>query len=154
MCSSDLADHSGFSAAPLVIGSVSGFNFQLIGNRASIDLIPNKPGPNWDLQAGPVAVLDLNRSLLSYIDDPRVRVQTIFSSSTPASPMDSPLYCAIRESVEAICPGAAVVPSVSTGFTDSRVFRRRGIPAYGFMPLLLEPPDMGTVHGKIGRAHV
>jgi outer membrane scaffolding protein for murein synthesis (MipA/OmpV family) len=67
------ADHSGFSVAPVVIGSVSGFNFQLIGNRASIDLIPNKPGPNWDIQAGPIAVLDLNRSALSYIDDPRVR---------------------------------------------------------------------------------
>jgi len=67
------ADHSGFSAVPAVIGSVSGFNFQLIGNRFSADLIPNKPGPNWDLQAGPVVVLDLNRSLLSYIDDPRVR---------------------------------------------------------------------------------
>ena len=67
------ADHYGISAVPVAIGSVSGFNFQLIGNRFSADLIPNKPGPNWDLQAGPVVVLDLNRSLLSYIDDPRVR---------------------------------------------------------------------------------
>ena len=67
------ADHSGFSPAPVIIGSVSGFNFQLIGNRFSADLIPNKPGPNWDLQAGPVVVLDLNRSALSYIDDRRVR---------------------------------------------------------------------------------
>jgi len=92
--------------------------------------------------------------LRGVIDDPRVRVETIFSSSTPASPMDSPLYCAIGEAVEAICPGAAVVPSVSTGFTDSRVFRRRGIPAYGFMPLLLEPPDMGTVHGNDERLSI
>jgi outer membrane protein len=67
------AGHYGISAIPVVIGSVSGFNFQLIGNRASVDLIPNKPGPNWDFQAGPVAVLDLNRAVLSYIDDPRVR---------------------------------------------------------------------------------
>jgi len=54
------ADHSGFSVAPVVIGSVSGFNFQVIGNRASIDLIPNKPGPNWDIQAGPIAVPSLS----------------------------------------------------------------------------------------------
>ncbi|HEX7693389.1 MAG TPA: MipA/OmpV family protein [Sphingomonas sp.] len=67
------ADHYGITAVPVVIGSVSGFNFQLIGNRFSADLIPNKPGPNWDIQAGPVAVLDLNRSVLSYIDDARVR---------------------------------------------------------------------------------
>lgn len=92
--------------------------------------------------------------LCGVIDDPRVRVETIFSSSTPASSTDTPLYRAIGKSVEAICPGAAVVPSVSTGFTDSRVFRRRGIPAYGFMPLLLEPPDMGTVHGNDERISI
>ena len=67
------AGHSGFSAAPLAIGQVSRFAFQLVGNRLSIDLIPNKPGPSWDFQLGPVAVLDLNRAHLSYIDDRRVR---------------------------------------------------------------------------------
>ncbi len=60
-------------AAPAVIGSTGGFAFQIAGNRASIDLIPNPKGPRWDIQAGPVAVLDLNRSRLSGISDPRVR---------------------------------------------------------------------------------
>ena len=92
--------------------------------------------------------------LRGVIDDPQVRVETIFSSSTPASPMDTPLYRAIEDAVGAICPGAAVVPSVATGFTDSRVFRRRGIPAYGFMPLMLEPQDMGTVHGNDERVSI
>ena len=101
-------------------------------------------------QAWPSATIDVRlvsgynperfmAELRAVIDDPRVRIETLFASSTPASPTDTPLYRAIESSVAAICPGAAVVPSVSTGFTDSRVFRRQGIPAYGFMPLLLEP---------------
>ena len=60
-------------AAPAAIGQISGFAFQIAGNRASLDLIPNPKGPKWDFQAGPVAVLDLNRSTLSGISDLRVR---------------------------------------------------------------------------------
>jgi MipA family protein len=47
------------------------FNLTVAGNRASLDLIPDK-GP-WDFQAGPIGVLDFNRSTLSQIDDPRIR---------------------------------------------------------------------------------
>lgn len=62
-----------FRAVPGAIGSVSGFNFTLAGNRASIDLIPNRPGPTWDIQAGPIGMVNFNRSSLKSIDDPRVR---------------------------------------------------------------------------------
>lgn len=92
--------------------------------------------------------------LRAVIDDPQVHLETIFASSTPASSIDTPLYKAIQESIRHICPGAVVVPSVSTGFTDSRVFRRRGVPTYGFMPLLLESQDMGTVHGNDERLSI
>lgn len=59
--------------APLVIGSVGGFNFSVLGNRASIDLIPNRPGQSIDLQFGPVGVLNFDRSNLKSIDEPSVR---------------------------------------------------------------------------------
>lgn len=59
--------------APGAIGSIGGFNFTVAGNRASVDLIPNKPGPGWDLQLGPTALVNFNRSSLKSIDDPRIR---------------------------------------------------------------------------------
>lgn len=58
---------------PAAIGSVSGFAFSVLGNRASIDLIPNRPGPVVDIQAGPIAVLNLNRTSRKGIDDDRVK---------------------------------------------------------------------------------
>ncbi|MGI4732554.1 MAG: MipA/OmpV family protein [Janthinobacterium lividum] len=62
-----------FTAAPAAIGTIKGFNFQLIGNRFNVDLIPDSRNSTIDFQAGPVAVLNFNRDSLKQIDDPRVR---------------------------------------------------------------------------------
>lgn len=62
-----------WSPIPAAQGTVAGMSFTLLANRVSLDLIPNATGPGWDFQFGPVAVLNLNRSKLSAIEDPRVR---------------------------------------------------------------------------------
>ncbi len=62
-----------FTPAPGAIGTYKGFAFTLAGNRFSVDLIPDAPGPGWDFQAGPIGVVNFNRSTLNQIDDPRVR---------------------------------------------------------------------------------
>ena len=59
--------------APAAIGSINGYAFQVLGNRVSVDLIRNQAGPTWDLQAGPIAVLNFNRSNTKSIDDRRVK---------------------------------------------------------------------------------
>lgn len=88
------------------------------------------------------------RELRAVIDDPRVVIDIVFESATPASRTDTELYAAIQKAVRDHVEEAVVVPSVATGFTDLRVFRRRGIPAYGFVPVLLEPDDAGRTHGN------
>lgn len=67
------SDDYSLSPVPGAAGRVSGFNFLLAGNRASVDLIPDGVGPTWDFQAGPIAVLNLNRSTLKSIDEVQVR---------------------------------------------------------------------------------
>ena len=62
-----------FTPAPGAIGSIGGYSFTLAGNRASIDLIRNQPGPSWDVQAGPIGVVNFNRTNIDNIDDRRVR---------------------------------------------------------------------------------
>lgn len=88
------------------------------------------------------------------IADSAVQVEQVFCSSTPASPLDTELYAVIASACRAAIEDAVVVPSVSTGFTDSRVFRRRGIPAYGFVPILVQPDDFGRVHGNDERISI
>lgn len=59
--------------APIATGRVGGVNFQLVGNRLSADLLDDGPGPGWDIQLGPVGVLNFNRTSVKSIDDRRVR---------------------------------------------------------------------------------
>jgi outer membrane scaffolding protein for murein synthesis (MipA/OmpV family) len=59
--------------APAAIGTIKGFGFVLAGNQLNVDLFPDKPGPTWDIQVGPVAAINFNRTSLGDIADLRVR---------------------------------------------------------------------------------
>jgi len=61
------------TAAPAAIGSFKGFSFSVLGNRASIDLVPEKRGAQWDVELGPVGVVNFNRASRDSIDDFRVK---------------------------------------------------------------------------------
>jgi acetylornithine deacetylase/succinyl-diaminopimelate desuccinylase-like protein len=82
------------------------------------------------------------------IDDSKVQVESVFGSESPSTSPDTELHDAIREACGMVMPEASLLPRVSAGFTDSRTFRRRGIPSYGFVPMLLGPNEMGGQHGN------
>jgi outer membrane protein len=62
-----------FTPLPAANGTVWGMSFTVLGNRASLDLIPDVAGQGWNFQLGPVAVVNLNRTNRDAIEDPRVR---------------------------------------------------------------------------------
>jgi len=73
------------------------------------------------------------------------------------STMDSPLWDAVAEFVEAIEPGAATAPVMVAGFTDSHWLREAfGTIAYGFFPMRTMDPELAArlVHSADERAHV
>ena len=86
--------------------------------------------------------------LREVIDDQRVEIEIVFASQSPASKPDTELHAAIKEVCNEVMPDAAVLPRVTAGFTDSRAFRRHGVPAYGFVPMLLGPEEQGGMHGN------
>ncbi len=62
-----------WAPAPVVLTKVAGFGFELVGNRASIDLINDRSDSGLDVQFGPTATLNLNRTSIKSIDDPRIK---------------------------------------------------------------------------------
>jgi acetylornithine deacetylase/succinyl-diaminopimelate desuccinylase-like protein len=48
------------------------------------------------------------------------------------SPTDTPLMAAIARVATRMMPDSRVVPAITTGGTDAKFFRWKGIPAYGF----------------------
>lgn len=92
--------------------------------------------------------------LKGVIDDPKVEVEEVYRSETASSPVQTELFDIVEEVARETVEGAVVLPSVSTGFTDSRIFRRRGRVAYGFIPILLEPLDAAAIHGHNERISI
>jgi len=103
--------------------------------------------PGYD----PAKFLDELRAVM---DDPGIEITEVFQSSTPPSALDTELYAVMTRAAKDAIEDAVVVPGVSTGFTDSRVFRRLGTPAYGFVPILVGPEDAGRVHGNDERLSI
>lgn len=82
------------------------------------------------------------------IGDPKVTVDIAFASESPYTSLEGELCTAIEQTCHDVMPEAAFMPRVTAGFTDSRTFRRRGVPAYGFVPMLLGPDEQGGMHGN------
>lgn len=67
------SDDKRFTPLPAANGTVWGMSFTVLGNRASLDLIPDREGQGWNFQLGPTAVINLNRTNQDAIKDVRVR---------------------------------------------------------------------------------
>jgi acetylornithine deacetylase/succinyl-diaminopimelate desuccinylase-like protein len=88
------------------------------------------------------------------IDDPRVRIDLMFQSETEPSDPDSELVHIAGDIIREYEEEALFVPTISSWFTDSRVCRRLGVPAYGFIPFLLTAEDYAGMHGHNERVSI
>jgi acetylornithine deacetylase/succinyl-diaminopimelate desuccinylase-like protein len=92
--------------------------------------------------------------LRKVMDDDKVHIETTFASESPTTSADTELHAAIASVCGDVMPEAALLPRVTAGFTDSRTFRRRGVPAYGFVPMLLAPDEQAGMHGNNERISI
>jgi len=76
----------------------------------------------------------------------KIELELDRTSLATESPAETPLMEALAAAVSRHNPGAAVVPYLVPGATDSRFLRPRGTVAYGFCPLL-PGTDLASVHG-------
>ncbi len=82
------------------------------------------------------------------IDDRDVQIELMQQPEpAAASPSDDPLFRAMRRAAAQVYPDVVVTESMTLGGTDSRFFRRRGVPAYGFFPVLVSKQLTASVHG-------
>ncbi|HVN87822.1 MAG TPA: M20/M25/M40 family metallo-hydrolase [Candidatus Binatia bacterium] len=71
----------------------------------------------------------------------------------PASPIDPQFMSVVERLSESMWPGVPVVPTMSTGASDSRYFRNVGMAAYGVSGLFVEMDDI-RAHGRDERIGV
>lgn len=76
--------------------------------------------------------------LVTDIGPEKLAFEDIQVQEPSESPANTPLFETIKEILNEFEPGCGVVPTLMTGGTDSRFFRRMGSVAYGFHPLYSE----------------
>ena len=93
--------------------------------------------------------------LAKIVADPEVKVtrNDIYAASI-ASPLRPDVTNAYTHAVQAIHPGMAVFPEMSTGASDARPFRVAGIPVYGTNGGWVVTPIDNRAHGKDERLPV
>jgi acetylornithine deacetylase/succinyl-diaminopimelate desuccinylase-like protein len=61
-----------------------------------------------------------------------VEILELTSGSATASPTATPLWDALERTVRVPYPGAQLIPRMTVGGTDARLFRAKGVTSYGF----------------------
>jgi acetylornithine deacetylase/succinyl-diaminopimelate desuccinylase-like protein len=88
------------------------------------------------------------------IGDESIKIDVVLNHPWSNSSLDTPLYRAIVAAVKKLEPQAGVAQSISTGFTDSHLFRERGIASYGFGPFAMSDEISVLAHGNDERIPV
>jgi acetylornithine deacetylase/succinyl-diaminopimelate desuccinylase-like protein len=84
-------------------------------------------------------------------------VQVVIRSqrpSTPPSPLVPEVLDAVTQITRELWGDMPIIPTMSTGATDSRFFRARGVPAFGVSGLFSDPRVDARAHGRDERMRI
>ncbi len=95
-------------------------------------------------------IQDMMKLLTKLVADPQIHFELApdGGENAPPSSLDTPLYQLIVRTAQQDFPGAAVLPFLSTGATDSAELRLHDVQAYGLLPFPLSEEDQIRIHGS------
>ncbi len=97
---------------------------------------------------------EVRAALVAALADPRIEVALDEKEvAGPRASVDPELLAAIESVSAQVFPGVPVVPTMSSGATDSKYFRLAGIPAYGVSGIFSDIDDV-RAHGRDERVGV
>ena len=143
--SAALTDPERIDAALPELGPIAGlahavthttYSPDIVRGGEKLNVVPQSAHVDLDIRTMPgVSAADVDAHLRAALGPlgERVTIEPLGAGSPASrSPLETPLYAALDEAVAAAYPGARAVPVIAPGAADSRYFRQRGIPAYGF----------------------
>jgi acetylornithine deacetylase/succinyl-diaminopimelate desuccinylase-like protein len=105
----------------------------------------------------PMETLDEMKKLLGGVGLEKLDFEVIQANEPSESSMQTPLYDGIVEVLKDLEPSCSVAPTMLTGGTDSRFFRKMGSVCYGFQPMRADMPYgeiLKAIHGIDERVSV
>jgi acetylornithine deacetylase/succinyl-diaminopimelate desuccinylase-like protein len=113
------------------------FSPNIAHGGTKVNVIPDRVDIDVDIRSLPGVEQHEVEAMIKEALGPLVSKVTIETPSDrrrggSVSPTDTPLIAAIRRVAKRMMPDSTVVPAITTGGTDAKFFRWKGIPAYGF----------------------
>ena len=127
-----------------------------VGSPVKPNVIPSMAEATLDCRLLPgVNADEFESGIKARINDRRVTVERL---NTPVdagiSSAETALFAAIRKALLKEHPEAIVTPMLVPYGTDSVQLRKRGVPAYGFLPMVLDTATIATMHSDQERIPV
>ncbi len=127
-----------------------------VGTPVKPNVIPSVAEATLDCRLLPgVNADEFESGIKARINDRRVTVERLNKPvDAGMSSAETPLFAAIRHALLKEHPDAVVTPMLVPYGTDSVQLRKRGIPAYGFLPMTLDTATIATMHSDQERIPV
>ncbi|MFF3223127.1 M20/M25/M40 family metallo-hydrolase [Nocardia suismassiliense] len=97
---------------------------------------------------------DIDKQFRAALAEPKLTITPKVDPAGGISPTNGEVMSAITSLTKEMFPTAAVSSFMSTGATDSKYARSKGIPMYGISGLFMVPADAGRIHGVNERAPI
>jgi len=121
-------------------------NMMHAGNK--VNVIPSAAEAELDIRLLPGTDPDsVVAEIKEHLADDDIKIEVAGTFRASESLMDTEDFSIIKDVHLAHFPDALAVPSLLFGASDSRFFRKKGIPCYGVNPVLLSLEELGKIHG-------
>lgn len=101
------------------------------------NVIPSQAEATLDIRALPGEdIPKFYAEMAKVINDPAIKIEPLPATRppSPAARLDTEMYRVLEQVTKKVYPGAAVIPSMSTGASDMAQLRGKGQQAYGLGP--------------------
>lgn len=86
-------------------------------------------------------------NLLNLLKNDKVKIDaSMVMASSRVSSWKNDFFRSFEEILQTHVPGCVVTPIQSPASTDSRVFRQKGVEAYGLIPIVIEASELSRIH--------
>jgi acetylornithine deacetylase/succinyl-diaminopimelate desuccinylase-like protein len=128
----------------------------MLSGSLKVNVIPSTAQAGLDCRLLPGTDAEAFRARMKgLLGDDRISIEFLQKPDAGLiSPTHGEAWDAIGRVVAQDFPKTFAVPWMSTGGTDSRFLREKGVPAYGFVPIVLDQRERERVHGVDERLSV
>jgi acetylornithine deacetylase/succinyl-diaminopimelate desuccinylase-like protein len=120
-----------------------------------VNVIPAEASATLDCRLLPDEDVDgFIEGVREVIADRQVEVEVLNRSEGAATAMDHEFVEVVDDVIGEMVEGSRLVPELTSGFTDARIYRQLGVAAFGFIPCLVPPEELAGIHGHDERISI